>query len=55
MKKVHMICNAHIDPIWQWDWQEGVSAALSTFRSAANLADEYFAHLETQWRASKGK
>ncbi len=49
MKKVHMICNAHIDPIWQWDWQEGVSAALSTFRSAANLADEFdyiFCHNE---------
>lgn len=49
MKKVHLICNAHIDPIWQWDWQEGVSAALSTFRSAVELADEYdyiFCHNE---------
>ncbi len=49
MKKVHLICNAHIDPIWQWDWQEGVSATLSTFRSAADLADEYdyiFCHNE---------
>lgn len=49
MKKVHLICNAHIDPIWQWDWQEGVSAALATFRSAADLADEFdyiFCHNE---------
>ncbi len=49
MKKVHLICNAHIDPIWQWDWQEGVSAALSTFRSAVELANEYdyiFCHNE---------
>lgn len=49
MKKVHLICNAHIDPIWQWDWQEGASAALSTFRSAVELADEYdyiFCHNE---------
>lgn len=48
-KKVHLICNAHIDPIWQWDWQEGVSAALSTFRSAVKLADKYdyvFCHNE---------
>ena len=46
---VHLICNAHIDPIWQWDWQEGVSAVLSTFHSAANLADKYnyiFCHNE---------
>ena len=49
MKKVHLICNAHIDPIWQWDWQEGVSAVLSTFRSAVNLAEKYdyiFCHNE---------
>lgn len=49
MKKVHLICNAHIDPIWQWDWQEGVSAALSTFASAVKLADKYdyiFCHNE---------
>ena len=38
MKKIHLICNAHIDPIWQWDWQEGASAVLSTFQSAVNLA-----------------
>ena len=49
MKRVHMICNAHIDPIWQWDWQEGASAALSTFRSAVKLAEKYdyvFCHNE---------
>jgi len=45
----HMICNAHIDPIWQWDWPEGVSATLSTFYSAAKLCDEFdyiFCHNE---------
>lgn len=48
-KRVHLICNAHIDPIWQWDWQEGVSAVLSTFKSAVNLAEKYdyiFCHNE---------
>ena len=48
-QRVHLICNAHIDPIWQWDWQEGASAVLSTFRAAANLADKYdyiFCHNE---------
>ncbi len=38
---VHLICNAHLDPIWQWKWNEGISAAVSTFRSAAELCDEY--------------
>ena len=41
MKDVYLICEAHIDPIWQWNWQEGVSAALSTFKSAAELADKH--------------
>ena len=48
-KDVHLVCNAHIDPIWQWDWQEGVSAALSTFQTAVRLAKKYdyiFCHNE---------
>lgn len=48
-KRIHMICNAHIDPIWQWDWPEGVSATLSTFYSAVRLCDEFdyiFCHNE---------
>ncbi|MBQ8567403.1 MAG: alpha-mannosidase [Clostridia bacterium] len=49
LAKRHMICNAHIDPIWQWDWPEGVSATLSTFYTAARLCDEFdyiFCHNE---------
>lgn len=49
MKTVHLICNAHLDPIWQWEWEEGAAAALSTFRSAADLRDEFdyvFCHNE---------
>lgn len=48
-RKVHLICNAHIDPIWQWDWQEGVAAAISTYKSAVNLAQDFdyiFCHNE---------
>lgn len=48
-KRMHLVCNAHIDPIWQWDWPEGVSATLSTFYTAANLCDEFnyiFCHNE---------
>ncbi len=50
MKRVHLICNAHIDPIWQWTWDEGISAAIATFKSAADLADEFdyiFCHNES--------
>ncbi len=49
MKKLHLICNAHIDPIWQWTWDEGISASISTFKAAADLADEFdyiFCHNE---------
>ena len=45
----HLICNAHIDPIWQWDWPEGVSATLSTFYSAVRLCNKFdyiFCHNE---------
>ena len=41
MKELHLICNAHLDPVWQWDWNEGATAALATFYSAAEIADEY--------------
>ncbi len=49
MKEIHLICNAHLDPIWQWEWEEGAAAALSTFRSAVDLAEEFdyiFCHNE---------
>ena len=49
MKELHLICNAHLDPVWQWDWNEGISAALATFYAAAQLAEEYdyiFCHNE---------
>ncbi len=38
---VHLICNAHLDPVWQWRWEEGVSEALATFRSAFNILGEH--------------
>lgn len=41
MKELHMICNAHLDPVWLWDWEEGIAAALSTFRIAARFCQEY--------------
>ena len=41
MKKLHLVCNAHIDPVWLWQRNEGIAAALSTFRTAADLCEEY--------------
>ena len=49
MKKLHLICNAHLDPVWMWDWDDGMATALATFYSACELADEYdyiFCHNE---------
>lgn len=40
-KELHLICNAHLDPVWQWEWQEGAGAALSTIRAAAQFCREY--------------
>ncbi len=38
---LHLICNAHLDPVWQWRWEEGAAEALSTFgrrsKSWANI------------------
>ncbi len=41
MKKCHLVCNAHLDPVWLWEIEEGVAEALSTFRVAADFCDEY--------------
>jgi alpha-mannosidase len=40
-KTVHLICNAHLDPVWLWEWEEGAAAAVSTFRTAADLCEEF--------------
>jgi alpha-mannosidase len=40
-KKLHMIGNAHLDPVWLWQWQEGLQEVKATFRSALDRLDEY--------------
>jgi alpha-mannosidase len=37
---LHLICNAHLDPVWQWRWEEGCGEALSTFATAAEILRE---------------
>ena len=41
MKQIHLLCNAHLDPVWLWQWEEGVTEAISTFRTACDLLDEF--------------
>src|ERR671915_66028 len=38
---VHMIGNAHIDPVWLWPWQAGADEAIATMSFAADRCDEY--------------
>ena len=49
-KTYYLVCNSHLDPVWMWDWDEGASAAISTFYQAAELLDEsdfVFCHNES--------
>ena len=36
-----MIGNAHIDPVWLWQWPEGYQEVRATFQSAVERLDEY--------------
>jgi alpha-mannosidase len=40
-KTVHMIGNAHIDPVWLWRWPEGLGETHATFRSVLDRMNEY--------------
>jgi len=41
MKNLHLVCNAHLDPVWLWELEEGLAETLSTFRVAADFCEEY--------------
>lgn len=56
MTRLHLISNAHIDPVWQWQWPEGAGAAITTFSAAADFCENFddfiFCHNEAilyQW------
>lgn len=40
-KTLYMIGNAHLDPVWLWQWQEGFQEVKATFRSALDRMKEY--------------
>ena len=53
---IHLICNAHLDPVWLWEKEEGIAEVLSTFRVAVRFCRQYdrfvFCHNEAvlyQW------
>jgi len=39
-RRLVLVCNSHIDPVWLWPWEEGLAATLATFRAAAELCEE---------------
>ena len=41
MKKIHLVCNSHLDPVWMWDWEEGLGEAISTFHQAELFCREF--------------
>ncbi|MGC9468490.1 MAG: alpha-mannosidase [Anaerolineae bacterium] len=40
-KRLYMIGNAHIDPVWLWPWQEGFHEVKASFRSALDRMTEF--------------
>ncbi|HEY1922166.1 MAG TPA: glycoside hydrolase family 38 C-terminal domain-containing protein, partial [Tepidisphaeraceae bacterium] len=36
----HLIANAHLDPVWLWDWREGLNEGITTCRTVLDLMDE---------------
>lgn len=40
MKTIHVILNAHLDPVWLWPWQSGLGEAIATCRSACDRLDK---------------
>ena len=41
MIKVHLILNAHLDPIWLWNWRDGLDEVLNTSYYICNLLDRH--------------
>ncbi len=37
----HLLSNAHLDPVWLWDWREGLNQGLITCRTVLDLMDEH--------------
>lgn len=40
-RTIHLIANAHLDPVWLWDWREGLNEGITTIRTILDLMDEF--------------
>lgn len=40
-KQLYMIGNSHIDPVWFWNWEEGMQEVKATFASALERMKEF--------------
>lgn len=38
---LHILPNAHLDPVWLWDWREGLTEGITTVRTVLDLMDEF--------------
>ncbi|HQH64115.1 MAG TPA: hypothetical protein PLE55_10765, partial [Clostridiales bacterium] len=46
-KKVFLIGDAHLDPVWLWRKSEGLAEIKATFRSALDRMNEYPSYVFT--------
>ena len=48
---IHMIGNAHLDPVWLWPWPEGCAEAIGTCWAAIDRLDEHQGFVFTRGEA----
>jgi alpha-mannosidase len=41
MKTIHLVLNAHLDPIWLWSWRDGLDEILNTSAYICGLLDRH--------------
>jgi len=49
--RIHMIGNAHIDPVWLWRWPEGCAEAIGTCWAAVDLLESHPGFIFTRGEA----
>jgi len=41
LRPCHLLANSHLDPVWLWDWREGLNEGITTCRTVLRLMDEF--------------
>ncbi len=39
--RLHLLANSHLDPVWLWDWEEGLNEGIATCRVVLQLMEEF--------------